>query len=77
MGCTPEGWTVLGRVITLLFMEGTKTTDYPTEGVCLVLEVTPLTTNANLSEGFPLVVEDTREPEAYPTFGTVVTGLEG
>ena len=78
MGCTPEGWLVLeGGVTSLVFMGGTRTTDCPTVGVCLVLEVTPLTTDATSARGCPPSVEDTGEPEVDLGFGTVVIGLEG
>ena len=53
------------------------TTDCPTVGVCLVLEVTPLTTGATCARGFPQVVEDMREPKVDPGFGIIVIGLEG
>ena len=47
MGFTREGICVPGGGVTaLVFMGGTTTTDCPTVGVCLVLEVTQLTTNA-------------------------------
>ena len=44
MGCAHEGFPILqGEVTTLVFVEETITTNFPTIGVYLTLEVTPLT----------------------------------
>ena len=78
MGCTPKSWPILeGRVTNLFLVGGTTTGDYLTTRVCLLMDVTPLTTDTTWARGFPPMVEDTGEPKEDPWFWTVVTGLKG
>ena len=60
-------------ITVLVFVDGTMNVGFPTTGVCLALEVTPLTNDTTWARGFPPVVEDTGEPEADPGFGTLGT----